>query len=245
MSIFVLTDCTTWCAGYDFTTDLNSVSLSLEVDEQDSTTFGGNGYRSRLAGLKNVDCQLDGFWQSGTTDAVDPQAFTQLGTTDQVVTMSPTGAAASTAYMFQGAKFGYEMFGSVGETVPFSLSMMGTNTVGVVRGQIAAAKQSKNSTGVLGSVLTDLSSNDQVSSSQYLYAVLHVFSAGTTITVQVQSDDSAGMASPTTRGTIGPVTTAGGTWMTRVAGPITDTHYRLSVSAITGTFSVAGAIAIQ
>jgi hypothetical protein len=72
-----------------------------------------------------------------------------------------------------------------------------------------------------------------------------VFSAGTTITVQVQSDDNAGMSSPTTVATIGPITVVGGTWMTPIAGPITDTYYRMNVSAITGTFSVAGAIGIR
>jgi hypothetical protein len=33
--------------------------------------------------------------------------------------------------------------------------------------------------------------------------------------------------------------------MTRLAGPFTDAYWRLNVSAITGTFSVAGAIAVQ
>ena len=245
MATFVLTDATSWVAGHDFTADSNELSLSLEVDEQENTTFGGGGYRSRLGGLRNVEAELSGYWQSATSAAVDPQVFSNLGTADEVVTTSPTGVAGATAYFAQMGKFSYELFGSLGEVTPFSLSMMGTNGVGAVRGQVAKAKGNVSATGQLGSILTDLSSNDQVSSTQFLYAAFHVFTAGTTITVLLESDDSAGFASPTTRATIGPITTTGGTWMTRVAGPITDTHYRFNVSAITGTFSVAGAIAIQ
>lgn len=242
MSTFVLTDATTWVAGHDFTTDLNQISLSADVDEQENTTFGGGGFRSRVGGLRNVEAELNGYWQSATSAAVDPQAFSTLGTIDEPVTMSPTGAVGGPAYMFQAGKFSYELGGDIGEVMPFTLSMMGTNGIGAVRGQIAAARGGVSAPGVLGSAV-DLGAG---AAGRWLYAILHVFSAATTLTVQVQSDDSAGFASPTTRGTIGPITAAGGTWMTRVdASAITDTHYRFNASAVTGAFSVAGAIALQ
>lgn len=245
MSTFVLTDVGTWVSGYDFTCDSNSASLSIEVDDQETTTFCTNGWRSRVGGLREISCDLEGFWQAGSGQ-VDAEVFGSLGVTNQPVTMSPTvSTVASPAFMFLGGKFSYEMFGDLGDVTPFSLSMMGTEgSPGLIRGQIAATKQTVSATGVLGSGVTDLSSNDQVSSSQYLYATFHVFSAGTTITVTVESDDNSGFTSATTRATIGPITSAGGTWMTRVAGPITDTYYRFNVTAITGSFSVGGAIAI-
>lgn len=244
MSTFVLTDVGTWVAGHDFTCDTNSASLSIEVEDQEDTTFCTNGWRSRTGGLREVSCDFEGFWQAGASQ-VDGEAFSTLGVKNEPVTMGPTiSTAGSTAFMFQGGKFSYELLGDLGDVTPFSLSMMGTDGVGVVRGKVAATKQTVDSTGALGSALTDLSTNDQVGSSQFLYATLHVFSAGTTITVQLQSDDASGFSDPTTRATIGPITAAGGTWMTRVAGPITDTHYRFNVSAITGEFSVGGAIAI-
>lgn len=240
MTSFALVDATTWVHGYDFTTDMNRIGLNISVQELDSTTFGGGGYRSRIGGLRDVTAELGGFWQSATSAAVDPQAFPDLGTADRVVTMTPTGVAASTAYMFQAGKFTYQLFGPIGEIAPFSLGMSGTNGVGVVRGQVAAAKQNVSGTGVLGSIVN----LGTISASQFLYATFFVFSAGTTITVQLQSDDSAGFATPTTRATIGPLTTTGGTWATRTAGPLSETHYRFNVSAITGTFQVAGAIGI-
>lgn len=240
MATLALTDATCWVAGYDFTTDLNQITLGATVDEQDNTTFGSGGYRSRIGGLKDVSAQVAGFWQSATSPAPDPQAFPDLGVVDRVSTFAPTSTEGSVAYTAQLGKFTYDMFGAVGDVTPFSLNMSGTNAAGLVRGQVAAAKQTKSATGVLGSVQT----LGAVGSTQFLYAALHVFSAGTTMTVQVQSAPTAGFASPTTRGTFSAATTTGGLWLTRVAGPITDTFWRLNVSAITGTFSVAGVIAI-
>lgn len=241
MSTLVLTDCTAWVDGLALTTYANEMSLKTDIEDKETTTFGSGGWKSRVGGLRDIDFELKGFWES-TPDA---DTWSNLGTADRALTVTPTGAAGSVAYFCRVGEFSYEHGGDVGEVDPFSLKAMGSNGVGAVRGALAAAKQDVSATGVLGSVLTDLSANDQVGASQYLYAVLHVFTAGTTITVQVQSDDSAGFASPTTRGTIGPITTTGGTWLARVAGPITDTHYRLNVSAITGTSNVAGAIGIQ
>ena len=240
MASIALTDATCWVAGYDFTTDLNQITLGATVDEQDSTTFGSGGYRSRVGGLKDVTAQLAGFWQSATAAAPDPQAFPDLGVADRVSTFAPTSTEGSVAYTAQLGKFAYDMFGAVGDVTPFSLNMSGTNAAGLVRGQVAKAKGTVSATGVLGSV----QQVGAVASGQFAYAALHVFSAGTTMTVQVQSAATVGFASPTTRGTFSAATAVGGLWLTRVAGPITDQYWRLNVSAITGTFQVAGVIAI-
>lgn len=240
MGSFIMLDCTTHVGGYDFTTDMNELSMTMEVDDQENTTFGGGGYKSRVGGLKDVKADLKGYWQSGTTSAVDPQVFSNLAVS-QVITVTPAGVAAEAAFMFNAAHFSYEILGGVGDVAPFTANMSSTGGAGSIRGQLAKAKGNVSATGALGSVVN----LGAASSTQYLYAAFHVFSAGTTITVQVQSDDNAGMSSPTTVATIGPITTVGGTWMTPVAGPITDTYYRMNVSAITGTFSVSGAIGIR
>lgn len=238
MGSFILTDCTVWVDSLAMTTYANELSLSIDVDDLDSTTFAGGGWRTRMAGLKNVDLDLKGFWDP----VPDLDALNNLGTVNRTVSVTPAGVAGAACYMFQGGHFSYDHGGSVGEINPFNLKISGTDGVGLVRGQLAAAKGNVSATGQLGSVL----SLGAPTSTQYVYAILHVFTAGTTVTIQVQSDDSAGMSSPTTRGTIGPITLASGTWMTRVAGPFSgETHWRMNVSAITGTFNVAGAIGVQ
>lgn len=238
MAVFVLTDATTWVHGYDFTTDTNKVMLKPSVDAQDSTTFGGGGYRSRKPGLRNIDFELAGFWDS----APDLQVFGNLGTVDHAVTSSATSTETSVAYMFQAGRFEYEAFGSVGDMTPFNVKMLGTNYVGLVRGQMAKAKGNVSATGAIGSGL-NLGAGG---AGKFLYATVHIFTAGTTVTLIIQSDDNSGFTTPTTVATVGPLTTTGGTFMTRVdASAITDNWFRFNVSAITGTFSLAGAIGVQ
>lgn len=238
MANFVLTDATTFVHGYDFTTDTNKVMLAPSVDAQDSTTFGGGGYRSRKGGLRSVEFGLEGYWDFNP----DSQVFTNLGTPDHAVTTSATPAETSIAYMFQAGRFEYELLGAVGDMTPFTVNMLGTNAVGLVRGQVGKAKGNVSATGPLGSGL-NLGAGG---AGKFLYATFHVFTAATTITVIIQSDTSGAFAAPTTRATIGPLTATGGTFMTRVdATAITDTWWRFNVSAITGTFNVAGAIGVQ
>lgn len=236
---FALLDATAWVDDYDFTGDSNKISLSPEVEDLDGTVFGGGGWKKPTGGLKMAAASLEGFWQG----PVDAEGFGDLGNADRVVTVSPTGLVASPAFFFQATKLKYSAFGDVGALTPFTLDMSGSNTAGMVRGQVAAAKQDVSAPAALGSAVN----LGAPTASQFVYAALHVFGTpGTTITVQVQSDDNAGMTTPTTRGTIGPITAAGGTWLARVAGPfVGETFWRMNISAITGTFTVAGAIAVQ
>ena len=195
---------------------------------------GGKG------GLKSFEASLEGFWASDTADAVDPEIFPRLGISDEVATLSPPGTEGSACYLCQASKLAYSLFGEIGQLIPFTLGLGGSNTVGAVRGRLAAAKQTVDATGVLGSVV-ELGA---VAADEFLYAAVHVFAAGTDITLIVESDDDPGFASATTQATIGPLTATGGTWMTRVAGPLTDTQWRVSVDDIDGEFEIAVALAV-
>lgn len=245
MSTFVLTDVTTWIGGHDFTTDSNSLSLNIEVDEQEDTTFGGGGYRSRKGGLKSVSADLECFYSIGASTDIDPEVFSTLGTANEVATFAPTGAVQTAAYMAQMGKFSTEFLGSVGEMAGQSLSMMGTDGVaGAVRGQVCKTKADVSATGATGSAV-NLGAG---AAGKYLYLALHVFSAGTTMDVKVESDtlEAFGTPADVASATVTGVAAAGGTWMTRVdASAITDSWFRLNVTAITGTFSIAAAMAIQ
>lgn len=243
MSAFAANNITTWFAGYDMTGDLNSTTLALQYDALEATPFqpGTNTTpgRVRTAGLETAQLDEVGFWQAGT-GTVDPTAFAALGGASQVISVSPDGLESSVAYLMRARQFNYELFGQLGEVAPFRLSAQsargsGLASVGAIRGQVLKAKGNVAGTGGLGSVVQ----LGAVAAGQYLYAAVHVFSAGTTISMDLASDDNSGFTSGTTRGSIGPITTSGGTWMTRVAGPITDTYWLLNVTACTGTFSLA------
>lgn len=237
MATFAFTTPTIHAHDLDLTSYLKQVTLKAEVAELDVTTFGST-YRTRIGGLKTASMTGQGFWDS----TPDSSSFAALGVADRVVTVCPQGAETNVAYILQAGGFSYEQFGTIGDATPFMLSSASTNAQGLVRGGMAKAKGNVSGTGQLGSILT-LSAP---TATQYIYASFHIFTAGTTITIQVQSDDNAPFASATTRATIGPLTTTGGTWMTRVIGPFAlETFWRFNVSAITGTFNVAGAIGIQ
>lgn len=236
---FVLVDVTTYIASYNFTTDMNQLSFNAGAEELDNTTFGNGGWRTRVAGLKDVEAELSGYWQAGTP-SVDSEVFTNLGVADRVVTMSPTGVEGDTAYLWRGEKFAYDMFGNIGELTPFNVSMMGSHGQGAARGALLKARGNVSATGATGTSFRIIGG---IPSGLALYSSFHVFSAGTTVTALVESDDANTFGTATTRLTHGPITTVGGT-VQRIAGPITDDWYRLRVSAVTGAFSIACAIGI-
>lgn len=241
MAPVVLTDCIAWIGGYDFTTDSNGLTLNIDVDEQDSTVFGQGGWKSRIGGLRDVAADLKGLWQSATLLAPDPQAFNDLGVADLGQTYAATSPEGSTAYFFQGLELSYDLFGSVGEIAPFAVKSSGSNREGAVRGQISPAKGVVSGTGGLGAGVQ----LGAVSATQYLYGIFHILGTpGTTVTGKLESATAGTFAGATSRATFGPLTAAGSTWVTRTAGAITDTWYRFNVTAITGSFTIAGAIGI-
>lgn len=246
MATYSATAHTTFLGGFDMTGTSNQTETSFEWEPLECTVFG-NTARNRLAGLEDVQSSVNGYFDAAV-GAVDPTLFANhTAGSVQVVTQTPTGTELDVAYMYQVRQFNYQMFGEIGQVVPYTLSMQGakgngTAGAGAVRGRLLKAKGNISSTGATGQV----SQLGLVGTGQYLYCAVHCFSVGTTFTLQIQSDDSAGMGTPTTRMTVGPITSTGGTWGTRVAGPIaTDTHWRVNVSALTGTSQIAVAVGIK
>jgi hypothetical protein len=240
MGSYAANNVTTWFSGYDMTADLNSTTLALSYDALDATVYGCTG-RVRAAGLE--DCQLDeaGLWQSGLAGAaVDPVAFAALGGASQVVSNSADPNETTPAYFYRARQFSYETFGQLGELMPFRLTAQsargtGLASVAAVRGRIMKTKAAVSATGATGTA----QQLGAVASGQFLYAAFHEFAVGTTITAVLESAPDNTFGAATTRITFGPITTVGGVWGTRVAGAITDTWYRLRVTAITGTHTIA------
>lgn len=240
MAEFALTDAYLYAGGYDFTTDTNSATLTLDAAALDATTFNSSGYVEQVGGLKSSNLAWSGFWQSasGVSDqAPDNQAFPMLATS-QPYTFGPVETEGQVAYMFNAMKSNYTQGGDVAALAPFSLTAMGASPDGTIRGRLSKARGTVAGTGAIGTGVNV----GALSSTQSLYATLHIFSAGTTATIALQSDDNSGFTSPTVLNTFSAVTASGGTWMTKISGPITDTWYRFVVTAITGSFTLAGAV---
>lgn len=244
MATLALLNCFAHVAGHDFTADTNQLNLNVDVTALDKTTFGSAGWTELAGGLKDLTFDMAGFWQSAASDAVDVEAFPDLGVRNRAHTVGPVNTEANPAYMFQGGKFTYNLLGEINTLAPFTLNSRNTDGVGAVRGQLAAKKQNVSAVGTFGSGV-NLGAG---AAGKFLYATLHAFSVGTTLTVEIQSDADNTFATPTVVATFNAVTARGGSWLARVdASSITDTWFRFNIptAGITGTFSVAGAIGIQ
>lgn len=249
MSTLALLNVATYIHGHDFTGDSNEAQVQMERVALDRSNFRSNGWTELQGGLRSVQFEQKGFWQAGAGQ-VDPAVFDDLGVVGRVHTVAPSEVPGEVAYLWRGGSFQVNLFdASVGEMAPFAVTSHGTSSEGVVRGKLAAAPVDltgvavvTSATGQLGQIL-ELSAP---TATQAVYASLHVLGTpGTTVTADLESDSAVGFASATSRGTIGPLTTAGGSWL-RVAGPfVGETHWRLNVTAITGDFTLAAAIGVQ
>lgn len=236
MSSFVLLDVTSYVGGFNLTTKMNQISMSLESDALEDTTFGTDGWRTRKSGLKDVSADLAGYWDN----EIDAETYAGLGVANEPVSISPTGVEGETAYLWRGERFSYQAFGSIGALVPFNVGMMGSHSQGVARG---AFLKSQANVSAIGGTGAEFELAGGIPDGAALYSNFHVFDAGTTITAVVESDEDDTFATATTRLTHGPLTSVGGDAQ-RIEGPITDTFFRVRVTAVTGTFSVACAIGI-
>lgn len=246
MSSLALLDATTWVSGFDFTTRLNELSVGITAEAREDTTFGTASSprvgRSRIGGLLDVETELNGFWESLDPGSVDAAAFTGLSSTLHPVTHSVSGAQGDVAYMYQARTFTYQLGDEVGAVLPFTLTTMNAAGTPAVRGRVAAQVGEVLAVGPLGAPVNLGPSL----TGEAVYAALHVFTAGTTITVEVQRSADQAFTTPVTVATIGPVASAGGFWSATVNGAdVTEPWYRLQVTSVTGTFTAAGAVAIR
>lgn len=239
MATLALIDATIFLAGYDTSGDCNEVGLDVEFDEKDNTAFGGGGYRSRIAGMGDSAAKVNGWWQSAASAAPDPQAMTNLGVADRVATITPTGADGTVAWFFQSQEVKYGLGDKVGEVLPFMCDLKGSNGYGAVRGKLLKPK-----TTISGNTNGTAVQLGAVGAAQKLWTAIHVFSAGTTADIIVESDDNSGFTSGTTRSTT-TVSAAGATFVAPVSGAITDDWWRVRTATVTGSFSIAVAVGIR
>lgn len=218
-------------AGADLSTDLNSVQVALSRTMLNATVFGDQFVRNR-AGLGNADVSIDGFWNAGTNpDKAYPSVFNAMGTDDQILTVFPNGIIeGSTTQVGMGCLTTVNTFdpikGSHGQMLGFSGKFSSRGNPAV------EAMALKDSTGSFytSSDVGNKYNLGAVSSTQYLYAGMHVIGyQGTspTLDMLIQSDTDASAGGETTRITFSQVAGAtAGRYATRVAGPITDTYWR-------------------
>jgi hypothetical protein len=231
MAKFTLKNVRMFAAGVDLTTRSNRVEMSMEAESKDATAFTPTGdvWHEELPGIRSSTVTGAGQWEAGDASMVDDSSFANLGSITPLTIAPQTAVDGSLTYLTAYARQAYQLGGSVGDVIPWSGTWQGSWPV--ARGIVLHTPTVRTATGT-GSILQ----LPAVLAGQYLVGTLHVMSvAGTTpsITATIQSASAVGFASPTARLTFNAQTAIGGQ-VFRVAGPITDTFYRVSYT-ISGT----------
>lgn len=233
----ILVDATIWLDGLDIQTITNQVALSYEAEAKDATTFG-QSTRINKGGLFAVSGDVGYYadWSvSGST------LFDSVGATTGLLTVTPTGADTETGFSFQSVTVTNQPFGgAVGDMDAGSLKVQGRSGSPLVRGTILYPKQTQSSTDSGTAVQMGA-----VAATQKVYTAIHVFTAGTTCDVIVESDSQEDFAGSAETQSSTTVTAAGGTWVAPVDGAITDDWWRVRLANVTGSFSLAVVVAIQ
>ena len=139
MAKFVATDIKTTINGVDFSDHIAAVTLDISSDEIETTAFGGSGFRTRVAGLKDGSITLD-FHQDFATSgsgAVDQTIFSNFGSFATVVVTPTSGSVSPTNPAYSGVFLVSQttpISSSVGDLATQSLTWPTAGTAGIVRG---------------------------------------------------------------------------------------------------------------
>jgi hypothetical protein len=135
MAKFAATDYKITVAGVDFSTNLNSVELSQEADDLETTAFG-QSWRSRIGGLNNASITLN-FMQDFAAGSVDATLNPLLGSIATVIIQSASGTISATQPKYTATCLvtAYSPFASsVGDIATLSVTWPVSGTV--VRGTV-------------------------------------------------------------------------------------------------------------
>jgi len=136
---FVLTDVKTTINTVDFSDHLASVTLDVSADEVETTAFGGSGFRTRVAGLKDGSITLsfhNDFATSGS-GAVDSTIWTNFGSNATVVIVPTSGSVSATNPSYSGVFLVSQanpISGSVGDLATRDVTWPVAGTAGITRG---------------------------------------------------------------------------------------------------------------
>lgn len=216
----VLSDSLILFDGYDLSCNINQVVIEHGAEPLDRTALC-HTTRVRRGGLLTSALSAQGFFEAANPDSA---LFSNIGAADKVISVVPTDADGERAFTMQSMIGEYSPIqGAVGDLAGFSLNV-GASTGRLVRGTVMH-NNTRTSSG--DGTARQLGA---VTSSQKLYAALHVIAASgssPTLDIDIESDDNSGMTSATSRGSFAQATGIGSEWV-EIDGAITDDYWRVS-----------------
>lgn len=116
--------------GSNLSNSISSVEVSLEADELETTAFG-DGWRTRIGGLKSGSVSVD-FFQDFGAASVEATLYPLLGTVATVVVSPTSGTVSGTnpSYTIPALVTQHTpISGAVGDIATFSVSWPSAGTV--------------------------------------------------------------------------------------------------------------------
>lgn len=238
----VLNQAKIYLLQYDISTDLNRTEIITTPETLENTTFGQT-YHTKQAGLSLGKAHIEGFSKFADTaaNAIDGRIYANLQVPDLPFSMAADGGdAGEDGYFSKGMILKYNFGGQIGQMAKFTTDFEPTGTgVQIVKGTILEdGKTSRTSAG--NSATRALGA---ISSTQKLYAILHLLAfVGTDVTFAIKSAVTD-FSTITQRAAFDQNLAAGSQYLTPVAGPVTDTFWRV-YWATTGGFTSFSAVVI-
>lgn len=93
MATFVYVDAVVTINTVDLSDHITKATLKIDVEDKETTAFGGNGWKTRLGGLKEGTIELE-FNQDFDTAQVDATIWPLIGTVT-AITIKPTSGSVS------------------------------------------------------------------------------------------------------------------------------------------------------
>ena len=116
--------------GTTLSNSISSVEVSLEADELETTAFG-DGWRTRIGGLKSGSVSVD-FFQDFGAASVEATLYPLLGTVATVVVTPSSGTVSATnpSYTIPALVTQHTpISGAVGDIATFSVTWASSGTV--------------------------------------------------------------------------------------------------------------------
>ena len=241
MAEYVVDSAFAYLGALDLSESMDDWSMTGAGEALQKTTMRNSGAHRYRMGMITTNATLGGFTDMTTADPLLHAGFSARST--RVLIAGNEEAEGQPCCLMDAVKPTYQQHaGQVGQLPKYSIGVTSTDKYGGVRGMLFMEQQTVSTTGAKGTAI-ELGA---VAADEHLFAAVNLMgTVGTSITIVLESDGDNTFASATTRVTWGPLTAVGGNWATPVAGAITDTWWRFRVTAVTGSWTVGAAAAIE
>lgn len=223
----VLTNVRYFVGLVDLTAQSNKVELDWSAEDKDTTNFGSDGKKERIAGAEDVTINAEGHDEHGNLGYIGDHWWNSRRLVEAHTIGPHSAVVGSMAYITEAVKLAKKTLGPAGDVNGFTLGANGN--AGLAIGQFAQSPGTPVTADADGTAIQ----LGALTSGQRLFASLHVLSVAGTMTPEltmiVESDDEEAFGgSPETRLTFSTFTTTGSEVQRSAIGAHTDDWYRVS-----------------